>query len=80
MDAIVVFDDVFIPWERVFYLRRSHPADLAFEAQVFEGAIGLGPWYVLVRMAVKAEVLLGLCAAITDTLGTASQPGADGPG
>jgi 4-hydroxyphenylacetate 3-monooxygenase len=74
MDAIVVFDDVFIPWERVFYLRRSHPADLAFEARVFQGAIGLGPWYVLVRMAVKAEVLLGLCAAITDTLGTASQP------
>jgi 4-hydroxyphenylacetate 3-monooxygenase len=74
MDAIVVFDDVFIPWERVFYLRRSHPADLAFEARVFQGAIGLGPWYVLVRMAVKAEVLLGLCAAITDALGTASQP------
>jgi 4-hydroxyphenylacetate 3-monooxygenase len=74
MDAIVVFDDVFIPWERVFYLRRSHAADLAFEAQVFQGAIGLGPWYVLVRMAVKAEVLLGICAAITDTLGTASHP------
>jgi 4-hydroxyphenylacetate 3-monooxygenase len=74
MDAIVVFDDVFIPWERVFYLRRSHPADLAFESRVFQGAIGLGPWYVLVRMAVKAEVLLGLCAAITDMLGTASQP------
>ena len=74
MDAIVVFDDVFIPQERVFYLRRSHPADLAFEARVFQGAVGLGPWYVLVRMAVKAEVLLGLCAAITDTLGTASHP------
>jgi 4-hydroxyphenylacetate 3-monooxygenase len=74
MDAIVVFDDVFIPWERVFYLRRSQAADLAFEGQVFQGAIGLGPWYVLVRMAVKAEVLLGLCAAITDALGTASQP------
>lgn len=74
MDAIVVFNDVFIPWERVFYLRRSHPADLAFEGQVFQGAIGLGPWYVLVRMAVKAEVLLGICAAITEALGTATQP------
>jgi aromatic ring hydroxylase len=74
MDAIVVFNDVFIPWERVFYLRRSHPADLAFEGQVFQGAIGLGPWYVLVRMAVKAEVLLGLCSAITEALGTAGQP------
>jgi len=74
MDAIVVFDDVFIPWERVFYLRLSPAIDLAFEARVFQGAIGLGPWYVLVRMAVKAEVLLGICAAIADTLGTTSQP------
>jgi 4-hydroxyphenylacetate 3-monooxygenase len=74
MDAIVAFDDVFIPWERVFYLRRSHRADPAFEGRLFQGAIGLGPWYVLVRMAVKAEVLLGICAAITDALGTATQP------
>jgi aromatic ring hydroxylase len=74
MDAIVVFDDVFIPWERVFYRRPSQAVDLAFEGQLFQGAIGLGPWYVLVRMAVKAEVLLGLCAAIADALGTAAQP------
>jgi aromatic ring hydroxylase len=74
MDAIVVFDDVFIPWERVFYLRRSPAVDLAFEGRLFQGAIGLGPWYVLVRLAIKAEVLLGICAAITDALGTASQP------
>ncbi len=74
MDAIVVFDDVCIPWERVFYLRRSPATDLAFEGRLFQGAIGLGPWYVLVRMAVKAEVLLGICAAITDSLGSATQP------
>jgi 4-hydroxyphenylacetate 3-monooxygenase len=74
MDAIVVFDDVFIPWERVFYLRHSPVLDLASEARVFRGAVGLGPWYVLVRMAVKAEVLLGICAAITDSLGTTTQP------
>jgi aromatic ring hydroxylase len=74
MDAIVVFDDTFIPWERVFYLRRSDATDVAFEGELFQGAVGLGPWYVLVRMAVKAEVLLGICAAITDSLGTATQP------
>jgi len=74
MDAIVVFDDVFIPWERVFYLRNSPAIDLAFETRVFQGAVGLGPWYVLVRMAVKAEVLLGICAAIADSLGSTTQP------
>jgi len=74
MDAIVVFDDVFIPWERVFYLRRSPALDLDFETRLFQGAVGLGPWYVLVRMAVKAEVLLGIYAAIADSLGSTAQP------
>jgi len=74
MDSIVVFDDVFIPWERVFYLRRSPAIDLALEARIFQGAVGLGPWYVLVRLAVKAEVLLGICAAIADSLGSSEQP------
>ena len=74
MDAIVVFDDVFIPWERVFYLRRSQALDVAYETRLFQGAIGLGPWYVLVRMAVKAEVLLGIYAAIADSLGSSAQP------
>src|SRR5260370_15086773 len=74
MDSIVVFDDVFVPWDRGFYLRRSPALDLAFEARLFQGAIGLGPWYVLVRMAVKAEVLLGICAGTADSLGSAAQP------
>jgi 4-hydroxyphenylacetate 3-monooxygenase len=74
MDAIVVFDNVFIPWERVFYLKRSPTTDLASEGRMFQGAIGLGPWYVMVRMAVKAEVLLGICAAIAASQGTATQP------
>jgi 4-hydroxyphenylacetate 3-monooxygenase len=74
MDSIVVFDDVFVPWERVFYLRRSPDIDLAYAARLFQGAIGLGPWYVLVRLAVKAEVLLGICAAISDSLGSSAQP------
>jgi aromatic ring hydroxylase len=74
MDSIVVFDNVFIPWGRVFYLRHSETPDLVFEARLFEGAVGLGPWYVLVRMAVKAEVLLGICAAIAESLGSTTQP------
>ena len=74
MDSIVVFDDVFVPWDRVFYLRQSPAIDLAYAARLFQGAIGLGPWYVLVRLAVKAEVLLGICAAITESLGSSAQP------
>jgi 4-hydroxyphenylacetate 3-monooxygenase len=74
MDAMVLFDDVFIPWDRVFYLRRSEPEDPSLYARLFQGAMGIGPWYVLVRMAVKAEVLLGVCAAMAEYLGTSKQP------
>jgi aromatic ring hydroxylase len=74
MDAMVVFDNVFIPSDRVFYLRQSHPEDPSLYGRLFQGAMGIGPWYVLVRMAVKAEVLLGICAAMAEYLGTAGQP------
>jgi len=74
MDAIVLFDDVFVPWERVFYLRQSHPEDPTLYRRIFTGAVDIGTWYVLVRMAVKAEVLLGLCAAMADYLGNTQQP------
>ena len=74
MDAMVLFDNVFIPWERVFYLRQSHPEDPGLYARLFQGAMGIGPWYVLVRLAVKAEVLLGICASMAEYLGTFKQP------
>lgn len=74
MDAMVLFDNVFIPWDRVFYLRQSHPKDPGLYAQLFQGAMGIGPWYVLVRLAVKAEVLLGICASMAEYLGTLKQP------
>jgi aromatic ring hydroxylase len=74
MDAMVLFDNVFIPWDRVFYLRQTQPEDPSLYGRLFQGAMGIGPWYVLVRLAVKAEVLLGICAAMAEYLGTAKQP------
>jgi aromatic ring hydroxylase len=74
MDAMVLFDNVFIPWDRVFYLRQSQPEDPGLYARLFQGAMGIGPWYVLVRLAVKAEVLLGICASMAEYLGTSKQP------
>jgi 4-hydroxyphenylacetate 3-monooxygenase len=74
MDAMVLFDNVFIPWDRVFYLRQSDPEDPGLYGRLFQGAMGIGPWYVLVRLAVKAEVLLGICAAMAEYLGTSKQP------
>ncbi len=76
MDAIVVFDDVLVPWDRIFYMRKDNPSDPTLYGRLLYGAVNVGPWYVLVRMAVKAEVLIGICAAATEYLGTAEQTNA----
>ncbi|HXG36498.1 MAG TPA: 4-hydroxyphenylacetate 3-hydroxylase N-terminal domain-containing protein [Dehalococcoidia bacterium] len=74
MDALVVFEDVFIPWERVFYLRESHPEDMSVYMRLFQRVVAWAGWHILARLAVKAEVLTGICAAMVDYLGTSKQP------
>ncbi|HLG74539.1 MAG TPA: 4-hydroxyphenylacetate 3-hydroxylase N-terminal domain-containing protein [Chloroflexota bacterium] len=67
MDGWVVFHDVFVPFERVFFLDR---ADL--NQEVFTRIpIAWAYYHILVRTAVKAEVIAGLCAALS------AQPEAD---
>lgn len=73
MDAIVLFEDVFVPNERVLYLS---PADRTAE-RFHEGMFRATPWsgwIILVRLMVKAEVLAGICVAMTEYLGTNKQP------
>src|SRR3954452_294733 len=69
MDAWVVLDDVFVPRERVFYRRR---ADLL--RSLHRRILGWAYYHSLVRMVTKADVLLGICFAIVDYLGTGTQP------
>jgi 4-hydroxyphenylacetate 3-monooxygenase len=69
MDAWVLFDDVFIPHERVFFLDRP---DMNF--RIFSAVPSAWAFYhILIRQAVKAEVLAGICGAICDYMGTTSQ-------
>src|SRR5262249_40207871 len=70
MDAWVVFHDVFVPFERVFFLDRP---DL--NQQVFTRIpIAWAYYHILIRTAVKAEVMLGLCAALVEQVGSGGQP------
>lgn len=69
MDAMVVFDDVFVPAERVFYLRRADMVE-----SLFPRVLAWASYHMLTRMAVKAEILCGIGAAMADYLGTAGQP------
>ncbi|HZR97357.1 MAG TPA: 4-hydroxyphenylacetate 3-hydroxylase N-terminal domain-containing protein [Chloroflexota bacterium] len=69
MDAWVILDDVFVPQERVFYRRRVDRIG-ALHKQI----LAWGYHHNVVRMVVKAEVLLGLCLGMADYLGTRQVP------
>jgi aromatic ring hydroxylase len=70
-DAMLIFDDVLVPWDRVFSL--SNPA---FCFQVFPRITEWAHWSILARLAVKAEVLVGLYTLIPEMLGRARTPAA----
>jgi 4-hydroxyphenylacetate 3-monooxygenase len=71
-DALVVFDDVLVPWQRVFVDR-----DVAgLRAQFFDtGAHVLGNWQAQIRFVVKLQFILGLARKITAVNGTDKSPG-----
>src|SRR6185369_18070695 len=70
-DAVLIFDDVFVPWERVFIYR-----DLVLTgAQLFDTpAHVLGNFQAQVRFWSKAEFLVGLAHKIAETNGVAKLP------
>lgn len=70
-DAMLIFDDVLVPWERVFSM-----GDPSFCATVFPRITEWAHWSILARFAVKAEVLVGLYALIPELLGRSKTPGA----
>jgi 4-hydroxyphenylacetate 3-monooxygenase len=69
MDCWVVFDDVFVPRHRVFYLQRAE-----VHQDLLLRILSWAFYHILIRMAVKAEVLAGIGAAIADYLGVSKQP------
>jgi 4-hydroxyphenylacetate 3-monooxygenase len=72
MDALVVFDDVVIPWERVFVYR-----DVAgVRRQFFDtGAHVLGNWQAQIRFMVKLRFLAGLARRVAAVNGVDKFPG-----
>jgi 4-hydroxyphenylacetate 3-monooxygenase len=66
MDAAVVFDDVFVPWERVFLYRE---VDVCNQAYSRTGAIVNMAHQVVVKNIAKTEFLLGLAALMANTIG-----------
>jgi 4-hydroxyphenylacetate 3-monooxygenase len=71
VDALVVFDDVFVPWENVFVYRDVKLAGDQFHAT---GAHLLGNFQALVRFLVKLEFAAGLASRLSELHGLGALP------
>jgi 4-hydroxyphenylacetate 3-monooxygenase len=70
-DAVVVFDDVVVPWERVFILEDPERANTVSEAT---GAVVFMAHQATIREASKAEFVSGLATLVAETIGADQFP------
>ncbi|MFQ5612679.1 MAG: 4-hydroxyphenylacetate 3-monooxygenase, oxygenase component [Anaerolineae bacterium] len=66
LDAVVLFDDVFVPWENVFLYRD---VDACNKAYVATGAVVHMAHQVVCKNIAKTEFLLGLVSLMIDAIG-----------
>ena len=66
MDAVVVFDDVFVPWENVFLYRDVLRCNQAYART---GAVVHMTHQVVVKNIAKSEFMLGLAHLLVDAIG-----------
>jgi len=71
MDALVFFDNVFVPWERVFL---QGDVDLANDFAAATQSTSHTGHQVVNRTVVKTEFLLGLTSLMAETLGSTQVP------
>ncbi|MDR7001840.1 4-hydroxyphenylacetate 3-monooxygenase, oxygenase component [Neobacillus niacini] len=65
IDTIVVFDDVFVPWERVFCYQNPEASYNIFAESSFYPLAG---HQVTARRVVKTEFILGVAQMLVDTI------------
>jgi 4-hydroxyphenylacetate 3-monooxygenase len=71
-DQLVVFDNVFLPNERIFSL--GDVSTLQYYGRVCAWA----HWHILTRLAIKAEIFVGSAQLVVDMLGTGAIPAVRG--
>jgi 4-hydroxyphenylacetate 3-monooxygenase len=69
MDAVVIFDDVFVPWENVLLYRDIKRCN---EAYLRTGAVVHMTHQVVVKNIAKCEFMLGLASLMVNTIGAES--------
>lgn len=65
MDSIVVFDNVLVPWNRVFYYNN---AEVAEEFPIQSSFLPFTKHQVLIRQIVKTEFILGIAELLIETI------------
>jgi 4-hydroxyphenylacetate 3-monooxygenase len=71
-DALVIFDDVLVPWDRVFIDRNVE----TLRRQFFEtGAHALGNWQAQTRLNTKLQFIAAVARKVTQVNGTERIPG-----
>ena len=70
-DSLVVFDDVFVPWEHVFVYRNIELTAAQFHRMA---AHSLGNTQAQIRFAVKLRFFAGLARRIADGSGIDQRP------
>ncbi len=68
LDAMVYFDDVLVPWERVFLMNDVRLANRAYGSS---GAVYHMAHQVVVGKIVKTEAFLGVAQAVVEMIGSA---------
>ena len=66
MDAVVIFDDVMVPWERVFLHRDVNRCNQAYART---GAVVHMAHQVIVKNIAKTEFMLGLASLLVNSIG-----------
>ena len=66
MDAVVIFDDVFVPWENVLLYRDINRCNQAYART---GAVVHMTHQVVVKNIAKAEFMMGLAHLLVDAIG-----------
>lgn len=66
LDSVVMFDDVFVPWDRVLLYRDVVRCNAAYART---GALASMAHQVVVKNLSKTEYLLGLASLLTHTIG-----------
>jgi 4-hydroxyphenylacetate 3-monooxygenase len=69
MDAVVIFDDVFVPWESVVLYRDVIKCNQAYART---GAVAHMTHQVVIKNIAKAEFMLGLASLMVNSIGAES--------